>query len=60
VTGFGAMPGRQGAHEQIAVVLLAGLACLGGPDGVQQGEVVGVGEGLVPGLGGRELLAVML
>jgi hypothetical protein len=31
---------------------------LGGPNRVQAGQVVGVGQGLVPFLGGRELLAV--
>ena len=60
VAGFGAVPGRQGVHEQVAVVLLAGRGGLGGPDRVQDGEVVGVGEGLVAGLGGRVLLAVMV
>ena len=60
VAGFGAVAGRQGGHEQVAVVLLAGRGGLGGPDRVQDGQVVGVGEGLVAGLGGRVLLAVMV
>jgi hypothetical protein len=48
----------QGGGEQVAVALLAGQDGLGGPDGVQEGEVVGVGQGLAAGLGGRLLLAV--
>jgi hypothetical protein len=39
-------------------VLVAGRGGLGGPDGVQDGQVVGVGQGLVAGLGGGQLLAV--
>ena len=60
VAGFGAVAGRQGVHEQVAVVLFAGRGGLGGPDRVQYGQVIGVGEGLVAGLGGRALLAVMV
>jgi hypothetical protein len=48
----------QCAREQLAVALLAGRGGFGGPDGVQHGQVVGVGEGLLAGLGGRVLLAV--
>ena len=48
----------QGGHEQVAVALLAGRGGFGGPDRVQHGQVVGVGEGLLAGLGGRVLLAV--
>jgi TIR domain len=44
--------------EQLAVALLAGRGGFGGPDRVQHGQVVGVGEGLLAGLGGRVLLAV--
>ena len=40
------------------VALVAGGGGLGGPDRVQQGEVVGVGQGLVSCLGGGVLLAV--
>ena len=47
-------------REQVPVALLAGRAGLGGPDRVQQGQVVGVGEGLAAGLAGRVLLAVMV
>ena len=50
--------GGQGGREQVAVALLAGRGGFGGPDRVQQGQVVGVGEGLLAGLGGRALLAV--
>jgi len=39
-------------------VLVAGGGGLGGPDGVQDGQVVGVGQGLVAGLGGGQLLAI--
>ena len=58
VAGLAAVSGRQGGHEQVAVSLLAGRGGLGGPDRVQHGQVVGVGEGLLAGLGGRALLAV--
>src|SRR5689334_8862322 len=33
---------------------------LGGPDRVQDGQVIGICEGLVAGLGGRDLLAVVV
>ena len=49
---------RQGGHEQVLVPLLAGRGGLGGPDRVQHGQVVGVGESLLAGLGGGVLLAV--
>ena len=52
--------GRQGRHEQVLVALLAGGGGFGGPDRVQDGQVVGVGQGLLPGLGGRQLLAIPL
>jgi len=58
VAGFGAMAGRQGGHQQVAVALVAGGDGLGGPDCVQDGQVVGVGQGLVAGLGGRVLLVI--
>jgi hypothetical protein len=58
VAGFGAVPVGQGGHEQVAVVLFAGRGGLGGPDRVQDGQVVGVGQGLAAGLGGGVLLAV--
>ena len=48
----------QCAGEQLAVPLLAGRGGFRGPDGVQHGQVVGVGQGLTAGLGGRVLLAV--
>ena len=56
--GWPAVAGRQGVHEQVAVALVPGGGGLGGPDRVQQGQVVGVGQGLVAGLGGGEQLAV--
>jgi hypothetical protein len=58
VAGLPAVAGRQRAHQQVAVALVAGGGGLGGPDRVQDGQVVGVGQGLVAGLGGRALLAV--
>jgi hypothetical protein len=60
VAGFGTMLVGQGGHEQVAVALLAGRGGLGSPDRMQDREVVGVSEGLVAGLGGRLLLAVMV
>ena len=60
VAGLGAVAGRQGGREQVALVLVTGRGGLGGPDRVQGGEVVGVGEGLAAGLGGGALLAVMV
>ena len=60
VAGLAAVVGRQGGGEQVAVALLAGGGGLGGPDRVQHGQVVGVGQGLLAGLGGRVLLAVAI
>ena len=53
-----AVAGRQAGQEQVVVALLAGGGGLGGPDGVQDRQVVGVGQGAVPGLGGGGELAV--
>ena len=53
-----AVTGRQGVHKQVVVVLVAGGGGLGGPDRVQDGQVVDVGQGLAAGLGGGLLLAV--
>jgi len=58
VAGRGAVLRGQRGGEQAAVALLPGRGGFGGPDRVQQGQVVGVGEGLLAGLGGRVLLAV--
>src|SRR5690349_6816245 len=60
VARLAAVFGGQGGQEQVAVALLPSGRSLRGPDRVQQGQVVGVGEGLVAGLGGRELLAVVV
>jgi hypothetical protein len=49
---------RQASQEQVLVPQVAGRAGLGGPDHVQDRQVVGVGQGLLPGLGGRQLLAI--
>ena len=58
MAGLAAVAGREGLHEQVLVPLVAGGGGLGGPDRVQQGQVVRVGQGLVPGLGGGQQLAV--
>ena len=60
VARLAAVSGGQGGQEQVAVALLAGGGSLGGPDRVQHGQVVGIGESLLAGLGGRELLAVVV
>ena len=51
---------RQRRQQQVPVALLAGGAGFGGPDGVQDGQVVGVGQRLLPGLGRGQLLPVPL
>ena len=58
VAGFPAVAGRQGVHEQVAVPVVPGRDGLGGPDRVQDGQVVHIGEGLMADLGGGVLLAV--
>ena len=58
VAWFAAVAGRQAGHEQVPVALLAGRGGFGGPDGVQDGQVIGVGQGAVPVLGGGGELAV--
>ena len=58
VAWFAAVARRQVGHEQVFVPLGAGVLGLGDPDGVQDRQVVDVEQGLVPGLGGRMLLAV--
>ena len=58
VAGLPAVAGRQGVHQPVAVGLVPGRGGLGGPDRVQDGQVVGVGQGLAAGLGGGSLLAV--
>ena len=60
VAGFLPVSRRQGRQEQVLVALVAGGAGFGGPDRVQDGQVVGVGQGLLPGLGRGQLLAVPL
>src|SRR5262249_61917253 len=59
VARWPSVAGRQGSHEQVVVALVPGRGGLGGPDRVQQSQVIGVGQGLVAGLGGREQLAVV-
>jgi hypothetical protein len=51
VAGFLPVSRRQGRQEQVLVALVAAGGGLGGPDGVQDGQVVGVGESVLPGLG---------
>ncbi len=58
VAWFGAVAGRQAGQEQVPVALLAGGGGFGGPDGVQDGQVIGVGQGAAPVLGGGAELAV--
>ena len=53
-----AVPGRQRGRDELAVAVVAGGAGFGGPDRVQDGEVVGVGQVAAPGLGGRQFGAV--
>ena len=53
-----AVPGRQRGHHELAVAVVAGGLGFGGPDRVQDGEVVGVGQVAAPGLGGRQFGAV--
>jgi hypothetical protein len=52
VAGLTPVLWRQVGQEQVPVALLAGRGGLGGPDRVQDGQVIGVGQGLLPGLGG--------
>ena len=52
--------GWQVGQEQVAVALLAGRGDLAGPDRVQDRQVIGIGQGLLPGLGRGQLLAVSL
>ena len=58
VAGLSPVSGWQVGHEQVPVALFAGRGGLGGPDRVQDGQVVGVGQGLLPGLGRGLLLAI--
>ena len=52
------MAGRERGHDELAVVVVAGVAGFGGPDRVQDGEVVGVGQVAAPDLRGRQFGAV--
>ncbi len=58
VAGLLLVAGRQAGQEQVVVALLAGGRGLGGPDGVQDGQVIGVSQGAVAVLGGGVELAV--
>jgi len=51
-------PGRQRGHHELAVTVVAGGLGFGGPDRLQDGEVVGVGQVAAPGLGSRHFGAV--
>ena len=53
-----AVAGRERGHDQVAVTVVAGGGGFGGPDGVQDGEVVGVGQVPLPDRGGGHLGAV--
>jgi hypothetical protein len=58
VAGLSLVFRPQAGHQKVPVLLLAGRGGLGGPDRVQDGQVVGVGQGLLPGLGRGGLLAI--
>jgi hypothetical protein len=53
MAGLSPVLGRQPVDEQVPVVLLAGRSGLVGPGRVQDRQVIGVGQGLLPGLGRR-------
>jgi hypothetical protein len=50
----------EGGQVEVAVALVAGRGGLGGPDRVQDRQVVGVGQGLLAGLDRGQLLAVFV
>ena len=58
VAQVSAVAGRQAGHEQVFVALLPGSRGLGGPDGVQDRQVIGASQGTQPVLGGGQELAV--
>ena len=53
-----AMPGRQRGRDELAVAVVAGGGGFGGPDRVQDGEMVSVRQVAEPGLGCRQFGAV--
>jgi hypothetical protein len=53
-----AVPGRERGRDELAVAVAPRVAGFGGPDHVQDGQVVGVGQVAAPGLGRREFGAV--
>ena len=46
------MAGRQRGHDQLPILVVPGGFSFGGPDGVEGGQVVGVGQVSLPGRGG--------
>ena len=50
--------GRERGQDQVAVAVVAGGCGFGGPDRVQDGQVVGVGQVALPDRGGGQLGAV--
>ena len=50
--------GRERGHDQVAVAVVAGGCGFGGPDRVEDGQVVGVGQVALPDRGGGQLGAV--
>jgi hypothetical protein len=52
------VPGRERGRDELAVVVVAGVAGFGDPDRVQDGQVVGVGHVAAPGFGSGEFGAV--
>ena len=53
-----AAAGRERGRDELAVAVVAGGLGFGGPDRVQDGEVVGVGQVTLPDYGGGQLGAV--
>jgi hypothetical protein len=58
VARFAAVAKGQVGQQQIPVPLLAGGRGFGGPDGIQDCQMIGVGQGAVPVLGGGQELAI--
>jgi len=52
------VPGRERGRDELAVAVVAGGLGFDGPDRVEDGQVVGVGQVAAPGLGSGEFGAV--
>jgi hypothetical protein len=55
---YATVPGRQRGGDELAVVVVAAVAGFGGPDRVEDRQVVGVGQVAASGLGSGEFGAV--